>query len=383
MPEFNVTPYDVEGVVDYNKLTRQFGTEKITPELLNRIKKHCGDVHYMLKRGVFFSHRDMNWLLNEYEKGNKFFLYTGRGPSESVHIGHLVPWVFTKWLQDKFDVPLYFQLTDDEKFLFKEKLSLEQTSSHALENALDIIALGFKKKKTFIFRDTKASGTLYPQAIQFAKKITYSTIKGAFGLQDSANIGQIWYTSMQAVPAVLESIRKKHNVPCLIPLGIDQDPHFRVARDVYPKLGYHKPALIHNKFIPGLAGVQGKMSASSEESTIYLKDTPEEVANKIKRYAFSGGKASLAEHRKLGGDTSIDVSYQWLEMMFEPDDKKLLKIKQDYESGKMLTSELKEILINNINAFLKQHQKNREKAKKQLSSFLWEGEKLRKHIEGK
>ena len=58
-------------------------------------------------------------------------------------------------------------------------------------------------------------------------------------------------------------------------------------------------------------------------------------------------------------------------MFFEPDDKKLQKIYEDYKSGKMLTSELKEILIKKINVFLKEHQKKRQLAKKQIDKFLF------------
>ena len=97
--EFIVTPWEVTGKVDYQKLIKQFGTESITEQLLNRIKKHTNELHFMLRRKVFFSHRDLNWLLDEYEKGNKFFLYTGRGPSGTTHIGHLSPYMFTQWLQ--------------------------------------------------------------------------------------------------------------------------------------------------------------------------------------------------------------------------------------------------------------------------------------------
>jgi tryptophanyl-tRNA synthetase len=113
--DFIVTPWHVEGDIDYDKLIKKFGTEKISSELLERIKRITGEDYFMLKRGIFFSHREMNRILDEYEKGNKFFLYTGRGPSGHTHIGHLVPWMFAKWLQEKFDVNLYFQLTDDEK----------------------------------------------------------------------------------------------------------------------------------------------------------------------------------------------------------------------------------------------------------------------------
>ncbi len=103
MPEdFVVTPYEVRGEVDYNRLIEMFGTQHIDEELLLRIKKYTGTLHPMLRRRSFFSHRDLPWLLDEYDKGNKFFLYTGRGPSGGVHLGHLVPWIFTRWLQEKF-----------------------------------------------------------------------------------------------------------------------------------------------------------------------------------------------------------------------------------------------------------------------------------------
>ena len=56
--------------------------------------------HIFLKRGIFFSHRDLELILNDYEKGKKFYLYTGRGPSsDSMHIAHLIPFMFTKYLQ--------------------------------------------------------------------------------------------------------------------------------------------------------------------------------------------------------------------------------------------------------------------------------------------
>ena len=79
----------------------------------------------------------------------------------------------------------------------------------------------------------------------------------------------------------------------------------------------------------------------------------------------------LEEHRKKGGNPDIDVSFQYLRMLFEPDDKKLEKIYKDYKSGKMLTGELKEILINKINAFLKEHQKKRKEAAKKIDQFIY------------
>jgi tryptophanyl-tRNA synthetase len=96
---------------------------------------------------------DLTELLDLYERGIPFYLYTGRGPSsDALHLGHLVPFVFTKYLQDAFNVPLVIQLTDDEKYFWKP-LSLAETHRLAFENAKDIIACGFDISKTFIFSD--------------------------------------------------------------------------------------------------------------------------------------------------------------------------------------------------------------------------------------
>lgn len=368
--KMKVTPWEVSGKIDYDKLIREFGVSKIDDNLLERIKKHAGELNFMLRRKVFFANRDLSWTLDEYEKGNKFFLYTGCGPSGPIHLGHLLPWVFTKWLQEKFGVELWFQFTDDEKFLFKDK-SYDEIQKWTYENMLDVIALGFNPEKTHFLIDTKHAGLLYPEAIKFAKKINFSTVKAAFGFTDSYNIGEIFYTSMQAVPAVIPSILKKKNIPCLIPLAIDQDPHFRVARDVYPKIGYYKPSIIHGRFLPPLTGTEGKMSSSNVNVAILTTDSPKEVEQKIRKYAFSGGKDTIEEHRKKGGNPDIDVSFQYLKMFFEPDDSKLKKIEEDYRSGKLLTSELKEYLIKKINSFLSEHQKKRELAKKQIEKFIF------------
>jgi tryptophanyl-tRNA synthetase len=369
-----VTPWEVKGKVDYDRLIKEFGTEKVDDKIVQRIQKHTGELHHMLRRNIFFSHRDMKWILDEYEKGNKFFLYTGRAPSGHTHIGHLVPWLFTKWLQDKFDVELWFQFPDEEKFFFKEKLTLEDTEKYTYENMLDVIALGFDPKKTHFIVDTKHADLMYKEACKVAKKITFSTAKAAFGFGNETNLGAIFYTAMQAVPAFLPSVIAGKKIPCLIPMAIDQDPHFRVARDVMPKIDQYKPAAIHCRFLPGLGGMEGegKMSASEEMTTIYTTDDANTIKKKINKYAFSGGKDTVEEHRKLGGNPDIDVSYQWL-TFFEEDDDKLKQIHDDYKSGKLLSGELKAILIEKLTKFLTEHQKKREEAKKVVDKFIYKG----------
>lgn len=369
MEKFKVTPWEVSGKVDYIKLIKEFGTEPLTDSLVARLEKLAGSQHFMLSRKIFFSHRDLPWLLNEYEKGNKFYLYTGRGPSGHTHIGHMLPWILTRWLQQRFNVKVYFQLTDDEKFVHKQDLSLEETNRLAYENALDFIALGFSPKDTTIIVNTDNAKTLYKEALKVAKKVTFSTTKATFGFTDSTNIGLIFYTSMQAVPAFLESIKQGKNIPCLIPHGIDQDPHFRIARDVLPKLGYYKPAALHNIFLPGLSG-NSKMSSSMDSETVFVSDNPELVKQKILKHAFSGGQATVKEHRKLGGNPDVDISYQWLYCFFEDDDAKIKRVYDSYASGSLLTSELKELLAEKIINFLRHHNNSRERARKNIHKYM-------------
>ena len=110
--DFIVTPWDVSGSVDYKKLIEKFGTQLIDQQLLDKFKKVTGkELHPWLKRGIYFTHRAFDNFLDAYAAGEPVFLYTGRGPStEAMHIGHLIPFIFTKWMQDTFNCPLVIQI---------------------------------------------------------------------------------------------------------------------------------------------------------------------------------------------------------------------------------------------------------------------------------
>ena len=367
--EFTVTPWSVEGDIDYDKLMQKFGTEKISPELEARIEKIAGEVHPMLKLGYFFSHRDLDKILTEYEKGNKFYLYTGRGPSGKIHMGHLLPWIFTKYLQEKFDVNLIFQLTDDEKFLYSDGKSMDDISKFTQENILDIIAIGFDPKKTKILIDTKDIKLIYPISLEIAKRITYSTVKAVFGFENSTNIGMIGFPPIQAAPCFLPSIIEGRPTPVLIPAAIDQDPYWRVTRDIAEKLGYPKPAQIHSKFLPGL-GMQGKMSSSIPETAIFTTDDDGTIDKKISS-TFTGGQPTVELQRKLGANFSICPVFWYLRYFFDTEkesDERARKCK----SGQLLCGECKCNLKDAAKPFLSEFKKQREKAKDQVDKFMFD-----------
>ncbi|XP_028165921.1 tryptophan--tRNA ligase, cytoplasmic-like [Ostrinia furnacalis] len=364
-----VDPWNVAGKsetgIDYDKLIKRFGSQKIDKELVERFEKVTGKkAHHFLRRGIFFSHRDFHTILNLYESGKKFYLYTGRGPSsESMHIGHMIPFMFTKWLQEVFEVPLIIQLTDDEKAMWKD-IKIEDARQMAYNNAKDIIAVGFDLKNTFIFNDLDFIGkcpAFYQNMVRIQKCVTFNQAKGIFGFGESDVIGKITFPSIEAAPAFSTTfpfIFGNKVFPCLIPCAIDQDPYFRMTRDVAPRLKLPKPALLHSTFLPALQGAQHKMSASDPNASIFLNDTPKQIKNKINKYAFSGGQATVEEHRQKGGNTSIDISFKYLTFFME-DDERLSEIKKAYESGEMLTGELKKIAIDTISPYVQEYQARR------------------------
>jgi tryptophanyl-tRNA synthetase len=363
-----VTPWEVKGEIDYDKLIEQFGTEPITPELLEKIRRHTGELHLQLRRKIFFSHRDLDWILGRYEGGERFVLYTGRGPSGAVHIGHLLPWIFTRHLQEKFRTRLYFQMTDDEKFLIRPDLTLEKTEYYTKENSLDLIALGFQPGETLIMPDTRCARTFYNMALEIAKHVNFSTGRAVFGFEESSNIGIVFFPAIQAVPCFLESMLTGEKVPALIPAAIDQDPYWRMTRDVAPRLGYPKPAQIHGKFLPSL-GRKEKMSASLPETAIYTTDSPETAERKIMN-AFTGGRATVEEQRRLGANPEICPIYFYEYFLFVEDDAQIGRIFQDCRSGKLLCGDHKRSLAESVSKFLVRHQELREKARDRLDEYL-------------
>jgi tryptophanyl-tRNA synthetase len=388
--EMVVNAFEVSGKIDYTKLVDKFGSKIIDEALMKRLeaqtvgKGRVPFLHRFLRRGIFFSHRDLSALLDCIENKRPFYLYTGRGPSSAaMHLGHLVPFLFTQWLQQAFDCPLVIQMTDDEKFLFKGTYeddvgdNLNHFADLTMENARDIIACEFNKKKTFLFSDLDYVGRMYPNIVRIWKAVTTNTVNGIFGFDGTSNIGKIAFPAIQAAPAFATSFPAvlkdaPTDTACLIPCAIDQDPYFRMTRDVAHKLipriknsPVHKlggkPALIHSKFFPPLQGAAGKMSSSDTNSAIFLTDTPQEIEDKIRKHAFSGGQDTKQLQQELGADLELDVSYQWLRFFLEDDDE-LAAIGDSYKSGSgdyWSTGNVKTRLITELQALVAAHQVRR------------------------
>ncbi len=145
----------------------------------------------------------------------------------------------------------------------------------------------FLRKYFFL---TSQCPNFYRNICRIQKSVTFNQVKGIFGFTESDCIGKIAFPAIQAAPSLSSSFpfifgeKLKQEYPCLIPCAIDQDPYFRMTRDVAPRLNFPKPALIHSTFFPALQGSKSKMSASDPNSSIFLIDSPKDIKTKVYIY---------------------------------------------------------------------------------------------------
>jgi tryptophanyl-tRNA synthetase len=365
--DFIVTPWDVSGSIDYNKLIEKFGTQLIDQQLIDKFKKVTGkELHPWLKRGIYFSHRALENFLDAYAAGEPVFLYTGRGPStEAMHIGHLIPFIFTKWMQDTFNCPLVIQISDEEKAAFKH-VEFENLHKMGFENAKEIISCGFDVKKTFIFsnRDYRLACPKYENfTTDFKNNTPIKSIQSIFGLNEKGNIFMYDWPVYQSVAAFWQAyphIFGSRPAVCCVPHAIDQDPYFRLARDVAAKMNLIKPTSIMCTFIPPITGQDGKMSSSKADATLFLTDDKETVTKKIMTLCKGGN-----------GNINEDISYEYLRY-FEMDDNKLETIKNDYVSGKLNDEGIKKILIDKLWELMSEIQNKRKEIDEKVLKEYYE-----------
>jgi tryptophanyl-tRNA synthetase len=158
--------------------------------------------------------------------------------------------------------------------------------------------------------------------------------------------------------------------PVLVPAAIDQDPYWRVTRDIAERLGYYKPAQIHSKFLPGLQKL-GKMSSSKPETALLTTDEPEIISKKVST-AFTGGQSTISLQRMLGGNPLGCPVFWYLRYLFDTEkesDERLLKCK----SGNLLCGECKSDLSKDAQTFLVEFKRRREKARDRADKFTFKG----------
>jgi tryptophanyl-tRNA synthetase len=358
-------PWEVKGDIDYKKLVEEFGIVPLKglPEIFME--------NILFKRKFVFAARDIGPIMLRMRDKKPFCVMTGLMPTGKFHLGHSLVLRQVLFYQN-LGATVYLAVADVEAYNARGQ-SLEDSRKIAIEEYLaNYVAMGLDLSKTEIYfqsersKDAAKANAFYRLQNLFSKHSTFNEVRGVYG---EITPGKLMAALLQAAdmyhPQLKEFLGKP--IPTIIPVGIDQDPHIRLARDIARRFdkNFVPISSSYHFFLPGLKG--GKMSSSDQNSYIGFTDTPNQVKNKINKYAFSGGQGTIEEHKKKGGNPDIDISFQYLRL-FEEDDSKLAEIYEKYKSGEMLTGELKSQAIEKINAYLapiqKRYPESLEKVKK-------------------
>ena len=347
--------------IDYDKLIKEFGTNPISTV------KNLPKGIRAFDKGIVFSHRDFDLFMKDVEAKKDVAILTGFNASGSIHLGHKQTFDAVIELQKKYKLPVYIPISDDESYVFEKVENQEAGLKNARLIAAQMIALGFDMKLTKMFIHQEYTD-IYNLAIKLSRKCTMSTIKAIYGFDDSTNSGKLFYPIIQAADILFPQLDRfggKKSV--LVPIGIDQDPHMRLARDLAAKFDMVKPSAIHMKYLSSLRGGP-KMSKSIPGSAIFLNEDPKTAA-KYCMNALTGGRETVEEQKKFGGEPQRCIVYEYLKTFFD-DDKESIERFKKCKGGKLMCGECKKVLAEAVEKYLQDFQAKVKAAEKTLDKNL-------------
>ena len=312
-----------------------------------------------MRRGIVFAGRDLKIISNCIKEKKPYYVLSGIMPTaEKIHLGTKMVVENIKYFQDH-GAKTYILVADLESSAARG-VSLENARKSALEFHIPAyLALGLNPKKTVFYFQSDNKKVMH-LAYEFSKKITLNEFRAIYGAADPSRIisaltqaGDILYPQLG------------ERMPGVIPVGIDQDPHIRLTRDIVRRTkekGFFLPSSLYHKFMPSLDGSL-KMSKSKPDSYIELPEDIDSACKKIRK-AVTGGRATLEEHRRLGADIEKCMVFELLKQHLIEDDIELDKVYKEYKSGKMTSGEIKELACDYMAKFMNDFTKKLEKSRK-------------------
>jgi len=356
-------PFGTTLITDYSRLFEEFGLQRIDEKILERIKNPSR----YLRRGITFAHRDFDKFLDAFERGEKIAVISGIKPSNEFHLGSKMTAEEMIYYQKEFKAKVFYCIADLEA-LVDNQIPLEKAKEIAVGNLADILALGLDLKNSFVYMQSREK-RVTNLAYLFSRRVTLSHLKSLYGERP---LGLYFAALTQAGDILLPQLKDfegpKH---VLVPIGIDQDPHIKLVRDLIPKVkefNFIIPSSTYHKLQRSLKG-EAKMSKRDPMSYISLSDEPE-IAKKKVLNAVDGGRKTAEEQKRLGGEPEKCLVYELCLFHFIEDDEKIKEMYEDCKSGKILCGECKKRVAEIVAKFLEKHQKERrrkmEKARKIL-----------------
>ncbi|MDD5474116.1 MAG: tryptophan--tRNA ligase [Candidatus Methanoperedens sp.] len=420
-------PWGAVKIDNYSKLFDEFGISKFD-DLLARIP----NPHRYMRRHVIFGHRSYDTVLDAMLSKKPFAAMSGFMPSGKAHLGHKMVMEEIIWHQQQGG-DAFLAIADMEAHAVRGKSWKECRELGINEYILSAIALGFEPGGHIYFQSksnqvkdlafelgikanfselsaiygfngetniahmvsaiTQSADILQPQLAEFGgpKPVVIPVgadqdphIRLTRGLAYKVNMfiveerqGQeksfISVRGKAAPKEALSEIAKRtggklyeEHVDVFKRTLEEVEKIVRRVELQYGGYAFMPPASTYHKFMTGLQG--GKMSSSLPESYIALTEPPEEGAKKVMR-AKTGGRVTLEEQKKLGGEPDKCSVYELLLFHLIDDDNELLEVYKDCVGGTRVCGNCKKHAAELMRGFLKEHQEKREQARERLDEF--------------
>lgn len=286
-----IDPWGSTDLSEYEELFDDFGIEEWEDDF---------DLdHRLFDRGIVIGHRDFDRIHKEIDNGS-FINMTGIASSGDLHMGHKVVLDLFTYFQDQ-GAESYFAVADLDALTTRDHIeSLDELEESVVNNVANAIALGVEPDN--IYLQSEREGTYTDLAFQSGDAITFNEFDSTYGIDEGDSLGKASAVMLQMADILHPQLEENEGkMPSITGVSLDQDPHLRMVRDVSRRLPYdfEAPSSI---YISQQAGLQEgkKMSSSEPKTAIFLDDSEEEMAQKIKD-AKTGGRKSAEVQREKGG----------------------------------------------------------------------------------
>ncbi len=398
-----INPWSSQPSVDVEKLFTDFGIEPIE-NVLNLLP----EVPYFMKRRIVVGHRDYQQIAGCIRENRPFHVLTGFMPSGHPHLGHLMVMKEVVWHVQQGGNG-YVAIADREAHAVRG-ISWEKCDAFGREYLACLYALGFEGKTYFQSRNDR----LKDLAFEAATKVNFSELSAIYGFGADTDLAHAESVITQVADILFPQVDREP-APTIVPVGIDQDPHLRLARGIAHKMrmftveerdgyisarsknapeaalqavksafphakkyeghvdikgarcadvaarvreieracggpAFYTPSSTYHIFMPGLTG--GKMSSSIPESIISFSE-PEAVIRKKVMNGITGGRMTLEEQKRLGGEPDRCSLYLLNLFHLVTDDPELAEIRRKCMAGEVTCGQCKKDTAERVIAFMK------------------------------
>lgn len=401
MPE-SLNPWSNGQAIDTRRLFDDFGIEPIG-DLLSLLP----EVPAFMRRGIVVGQRDYRPIAEAIRDRRPFHVLTGFMPSGHPHLGHLMVMREVVWHVQQGGHGM-IAIADREAHAVRG-LSWEECDRYGREYLAALYALGYTGEAYFQSRN----GALKDLAFEAATRINFSELAAIYGFGAETTLAHAMSVVMQ-VADILFPQAADEPAPTVVPVGLDQDPHIRLTRDVATGLrfftvedrgdhvsvraknapagaleavekalpgsrryeghvdvrgavfdevaalvrrierdfggfGFFQPSATYHTFMPGLLG--GKMSSSIPESLFGFSEPSAAVRKKVMG-ALTGGRTTLEEQRRLGGEPGRCTLYELNRFHLCDDDAALEEMHRRCTAGEVTCGACKRETADRVEAFL-------------------------------